>query len=46
MKYVDTYRQIADLDKSLWWNIHYRYANEMPDSMKTVLDSVYWKENE
>ena len=46
MKYVDTYRQIADLSKSLWWNIHYRYGNEMPDSMKTVLDSVYWKENE
>ena len=46
MKYADTYRQIADLDKSLWWNIHYRYGNEMPDSMKTILDSTYWKENE
>lgn len=46
MKYVSTYRQIADLDKSLWWNIHYRYGNEMPDRMKTVLDSIYWKENE
>lgn len=46
MSYVNTYRQIADLDKSLWWNTHYRYGNEMPDSMKTVLDSIYWKENE
>lgn len=46
MRYIDTYKQIADLDKSLWWNIHYRYGNEMPDRMKTILDSVYWKENE
>ena len=43
MKYTDTYRQIADLDKSLWWNIHYRYGNEMLDSMKTILDSIYWR---
>ena len=46
LRYYDSYRQIADLDKSLWWNIHYRYGNEMPDRMKTVLDSIYWKENE
>lgn len=46
LKYYDSYKQIADLDKSLWWNIHYRYGNEMPDSMKTILDSIYWKEDE
>lgn len=46
MKYRKTYEQIADLDKSLWWNIHYTYGYEMPDRMKTILDSIYWKENE
>lgn len=44
MRYIDTYLQIADLDKSLWWNIHYCYGKEMPDRMKTILDSIYWKE--